>query len=250
MPASFGGVEREVLLLRHLDGDRGELAQPGAAAELATARTDATDQAGLVAGADLPHLDAGVQRLREVAHQRPEVDARLRHEVEHRLAAVEAVVDADELRVEAVPLGERGECAVRALLLRPVVVGAAQVAAVGAAQDAWQPRVLLVRPADARRADHLAQLGSALALHHHQIVDAELERTGVVRAGTARDPEADVDDVAGRQRRLWLVGGRFLGQLGVHRASLQARPRSPSSSRSLSHARFALAFRSRSRTVA
>src|SRR4051794_25345922 len=49
-------VERETLLLRHLHGNRLELAQPRRAAELAPAWADAADELRLVARADLLHL--------------------------------------------------------------------------------------------------------------------------------------------------------------------------------------------------
>ena len=51
-------------------------------------------QLGLVAVADLLHLDARVQGLRQVAHQIAEVDALLGEEVEDHLRAVEDALGA------------------------------------------------------------------------------------------------------------------------------------------------------------
>src|SRR6266536_1677434 len=72
--------ERHVLGLGHLDGDRVEVLEIGRAAELAAARADAVHELGGIAGADLPHLDAGVELVREVPHEVAKVHALLRAE--------------------------------------------------------------------------------------------------------------------------------------------------------------------------
>src|SRR5262245_40373046 len=62
-------IEREVLLLGHLDRDRVEFPQPRRAAKLAATRADRAHELGFVAGADLLHLDPHAQLLGDVTHQ-------------------------------------------------------------------------------------------------------------------------------------------------------------------------------------
>src|SRR6185369_4042781 len=90
-------VQRQSLLLRHLHRYRLKLAQPRGAAELPAAGADAPDHLRLVARADLLHLDARVQRLREIADELAKIDATLRAKVEDRLARVEEVLHLHEL---------------------------------------------------------------------------------------------------------------------------------------------------------
>src|SRR5204863_6095590 len=85
----FRGIQRERLLLRHLDGDGLKLLQPRRAAELAPARTDAAGHLALVARADLLHVDACVEYLRELPSELAQVDALLTGDEERHLAAVE-----------------------------------------------------------------------------------------------------------------------------------------------------------------
>src|SRR6266478_3094681 len=76
-PAHAGelrGVERQTLLLRHPDRHGLELLQPRGAAQLAPARTDPARNLGLVARADLLHVDARAQQLAQLA---PKADSAL-----------------------------------------------------------------------------------------------------------------------------------------------------------------------------
>jgi hypothetical protein len=69
-----------------------------------------------------------VERLGEIAHQTAKIDARLGHEVEDGLAAVEADIDADQLHVEAEAARPVREDATRVALLAAIVIGAREVA--------------------------------------------------------------------------------------------------------------------------
>src|SRR5437899_2213734 len=62
-------IEGQPLLLHHLDGDRLEFLEPRRAAELASADAEPTGHLGLVARADLLHLDARGERLPERARE-------------------------------------------------------------------------------------------------------------------------------------------------------------------------------------
>ena len=55
-------IERKVLVLRELQRDRLDLAQPGGAAELAAAAADPTQEGRFIANADLSQLDARPER--------------------------------------------------------------------------------------------------------------------------------------------------------------------------------------------
>src|SRR6185436_19511262 len=76
-PGQLRRIEAEVLLLRHPDRDRLEALQPRGAAQRPAARSVAAEHLGLVADADLPHLDATAEVSGEIADQLAEVDPSL-----------------------------------------------------------------------------------------------------------------------------------------------------------------------------
>src|SRR5258706_2473101 len=98
----LGGIERQVLLFGHLDGNDVELGEPGAATQRLAAHADAPEELGVVARADLSQLDARVKLGGEVAHQRAKVHPLLRREVEGEAAAVVGVLRLHQLHGEAV----------------------------------------------------------------------------------------------------------------------------------------------------
>ncbi len=91
-PATGAGnlrrVEREVLILGELQGDRLDLPEPGGAAEFSTATPHPTEQRGLVADADLPQLDACAERTRQIANELAEIHPTFGGEVEGELVPV------------------------------------------------------------------------------------------------------------------------------------------------------------------
>ena len=101
-PEIFDGIERQVLLLGHADGDR--LVVPGEqrAAEAAAARTQPADHAGLFARSDLAQLDAHLEGLGQIGHERAEVHPLVGVEAEGDLLPAEGDVGAHQLHVEAV----------------------------------------------------------------------------------------------------------------------------------------------------
>src|SRR5258708_5332072 len=76
------GIQAQVLLLGHLDGDRLERRQKGRAAERPAAGAIAANHLRFVTHADLTHLDARVKLGRELADELAEVDAPLGGEKE------------------------------------------------------------------------------------------------------------------------------------------------------------------------
>ncbi len=91
------GVEREVLVLGHLDGHGHEFVGHAVAAEHAAAYAAAAGHAGLVAHADLPKLDSDLEHRHEVLHELAKIHARLGAEVEEDLRFFEEVVRGDQL---------------------------------------------------------------------------------------------------------------------------------------------------------
>ena len=65
-PGYLGGIQRHVLVLSHLDRDTLEIGQETGAAQLAAAAADASQHAGLLAGSDLPELDAHPEAFYQV----------------------------------------------------------------------------------------------------------------------------------------------------------------------------------------
>src|SRR5512140_155687 len=92
-PGELGRRQGKVLLLRHLERDRLEFADPGRTAERPPAHAHPAVPAGFVPDADLPQLDPGPEDRRQVLHQFPEVDPLLGGEVERDPVAVELVLD-------------------------------------------------------------------------------------------------------------------------------------------------------------
>src|SRR5579872_517932 len=71
-PAQAGQLRRvqaQLLLLRHFDRDRFERLQERRAAQRPAARSVAAVHLGLVAHADLPHLDPRAELARQLAHE-------------------------------------------------------------------------------------------------------------------------------------------------------------------------------------
>src|SRR5947199_397174 len=140
-PAHAGelrGVERQALLLRHPDRHRLELLQPRGAAQLAPARPDPARHFGLVARADLLHLDARAQQLAQLAPQVAEVGPLLAPEEEGDLARVEGRLGLDQLDREVPAAHQLERRPVVLPLALEVLVLARQVARVGLLDDALE----------------------------------------------------------------------------------------------------------------
>src|SRR5436309_14757887 len=192
-PAHAGelrGVDRQALPLPHPARHGLELLQPGGAAQLASARADPACHLGLVARADLLHLDARAQQLAQLAPQVAEVDPLLAREEEGDLARVEGRLGLDQLDREVPTAHQLERRAVVLPLPLEVLILARQVAGVGLLDDALEgtggwPQV--------GRVDHRAERGAALGLPPHTVVAHEEERTRSEVRDPAARPEADPD---------------------------------------------------------
>src|SRR5437867_12794942 len=206
-PAHAGelrGVERQSLLLRHPDRHRLELLQPRGAAQLAPARPDPARHFGLVARADLLHLDARAQQLAQLAPQVAEVGPLLAPEEEGDLARVEGRLGLDQLDREVPAAHQLERRPVVLPLALEVLVLAREVARVGLLDDALEGTGGRTR---AGQGDDRAERGTALRLHQHPVVTDEDERTRIEVVDPAARPEADADRGASGLYRALFHGG-------------------------------------------
>ena len=125
--ADLGRVERQVLLFCHADRDGLKLSAKARAAELLSALGIAAHQAGLVAHADLAHVDADVQRRGQILDELAKIDAFLSRKVEHGLLAAKQVLDADRLHLEVELLDQAAEVDHGLVALDGQIVGKLQV---------------------------------------------------------------------------------------------------------------------------
>src|SRR6185503_19998325 len=133
----------------HLDGHGLELLEPRRAAELAAAHAHAPGDARLVAGPDLLHLDAGADRLSELARQVAQLDLVVGRDEDGGARAVVRRLHLDELRGQSArPYRAKRGRAELALLLQ-VLVLASELPRIGFLDDPAQ--MAARRPA--RRAD-------------------------------------------------------------------------------------------------
>ena len=196
-PAAQAGdlrrIQRQVLLLRHLDGHRLEVAQERAAADGPPAGAQTAQHLRLVAHADLAQLDAHLEHAGQILHQLAEVHAAVGGEIEDDLGVVEGVLHAHQLHLQLVPRHLLLTDAERLLLAAGVVLRALLVLLGGDAHHLLQRRDdLLV--ADGARAGHdLAELDAARGLHHHVLTRLGPEVAGVKIIYLARLLEADAD---------------------------------------------------------
>src|SRR5207253_6182321 len=196
-------VEREPLLLHHLDGDGLELPQPRRAAELAPTDAEPTRHLGLVARPDLLHLHARAERLRERARQLAEVHPVLGEEVEGRLRPIERPLRLDELHREAAPADVLEGRAVRLALALEVLVLTPQVPCVRLLDHPLEGARLAER---SRRDRDRTELRAALGLDEDAVVAAQDQRARVELVDLARRSEADSDGHrAGRRAHAYVI---------------------------------------------
>src|SRR5437867_777715 len=204
-------AERHVLGLGHLHGDRVEVLEIGRAAELAAAGADAVHELGGVAGADLPHLDAGVELVSEVPHEMPEVHAVLRAEEDGDPAMTRVDLHVHDLELEpAAPRAAPAGLGVPELAL-PAIAPLRRLRVGGPSQHrAIEPAPLEFRQG-ALGAPHLAHHGALPRLHDHEVADVQVFHGRLVVLRLQRLTQAHADQIGKVGLRL---GGRCLGSLG------------------------------------
>ena len=104
----LGRIERQPLLLCHLDGNRGKVLEIGRAAELSAAAAQAADHLGFVANPDLADFHPGAEFLNQILDQLAKIHPGVGGEIEDDLAAVQEPLHLDELHGQAVGVDEAG----------------------------------------------------------------------------------------------------------------------------------------------
>ena len=99
------GVEREVLEAGGSCGDAGEVLHPGGAAELTATRSEASDASGLLARADLLHLDAHVEGLGQHLDELTEVHTAVGDVVEDGFQPIALIFHVADFHLESQFLG-------------------------------------------------------------------------------------------------------------------------------------------------
>ena len=101
LPRQLLRVERQLLHACGVGGNARKVGYPRRAAQLASAGSDAAYAAGLLAGADLLHLDAYAEPVGENLYQFAEVDPLVGYVVEYGLDLVALILHVADLHVEA-----------------------------------------------------------------------------------------------------------------------------------------------------
>ena len=139
----------------------------------------AAEQLGLVAHADLPKLDPGLEDARQILHEIAEIDPAVRREIKEHLAVVKCVLRLDQLHVE-LPLGDLALADPVGLPLLPVVLRCPlPVVRRRHPEDRLQRlRDPLIRKLH-RSDDHLAVLDAAGGLDDHPVIVVDLKGHGI-----------------------------------------------------------------------
>src|SRR5437764_4241119 len=239
-------VEREPLLLHHLDGDGLELPEPRRAAELAPADAEPAGHLGLVARPDLLHLHARAERLRERARQLAKIHPILGEEVEGRLRPVERPLRLDELHREATAADVLEGRAVRLALALEVLVLSPQVTGVRLLDHPLQDAGLAER---SRRDRDRTELRPALGLDQAPVVAAKDQRTRVELVDLAGRTEADSDGHRAGRRAHACVILIHHADPSTRSPTVPSRSSARSASSMVSSASTRLAFRARASIV-
>ena len=186
-------VGLNALLLGHLDGHGPKIVQKLFAAHGPSAGSETAQHLRFVPDADLPKLDPGLEHVRKILHQLPEIHPVVRGEIEHHLAAGQVVLHVHQLHIEAVLrylLLADGE---GFLLLVPVVLPHAQVLVGGDPLHGLEGRdhlvVLHLRDAHG----HVRVLHAPGRLHHDPLARLDIEIARVEIVDPAAVPEFNSD---------------------------------------------------------
>lgn len=101
-PANFGRVERELLVFCHFHAHPCIVGQKGGTAKCTTTDTDPTKESGLIARANLPQFDAGLEGAGKVAYKHAEIYALVGSKVEGEPRAIEVIFRLHQAHVKVV----------------------------------------------------------------------------------------------------------------------------------------------------
>src|SRR5208283_2975146 len=170
------------------------------AAQLASAGTYPARDFGLIARANLFHLDANPQRVGEIADQVAEIHAALGDEIEDDLARIEGVVGADQLHLDAALANALDAQAARVCLARQRFPLGVEVAVGSKTDNGTQPGKVDRARGFVRLDLDGAQPGAGLAFDHHAFAAAQRPVAGQEIIQMAGLLETDRDDFRQRLR--------------------------------------------------
>ena len=208
-PADAGdlaGIEREILLLGHLDGDRDKITHPGMTAQRSAADAVAAQYFGLVADADLAQFDAGAEYACQVLDQVAKVHAPVRRKVKEHLAVVKSILRIDELHLEAVLPDLLLADAVGFFLLGAVAALGLVVLGSCDPNDVFERLCQLARLDVHRKTGDSSVLNAADGLNDHvrAVSDRQLSRVKIENLAGILKPHADHMD-----RGVFVIAQRF-----------------------------------------
>ena len=98
----LGGIEREILLLCHLNGHLTEIGEEACAAKGSAANAETADKLCLVTNTDLTKLDTGAEHRSQVLNKLAEIHSAVGGKVEEKLGVIEGVLRFYQLHVQLV----------------------------------------------------------------------------------------------------------------------------------------------------
>ena len=126
-PGDGAGGQGEVLFLCHFHVDRSEVLEKRGTAEGSAAHGDPADDSGLVSHADLTQFDPGIEFLRKLFHQFPEVHAAFCAELNGDQFAIESIMTVDQFHGQIQPFHELLCCPQGGFCPHAVFVGLALI---------------------------------------------------------------------------------------------------------------------------
>ena len=106
-PGYFGRIERQILLLGHLDRYGIKVFNKRGAAQFTTAGTDTAEHFRFMPDTDLAHFNPGPKLLNQVFDQSPKINPAVGGKIKNHLAAVEITLDPNKMHVQIMLVNQK-----------------------------------------------------------------------------------------------------------------------------------------------